>query len=79
MMKFPHDAPKQKVLRTLESLGFSVVRTGNHISLARKNADGTITPMTIPNHPHIKASTLRSICTQAGILREEFLKRYEMV
>jgi hypothetical protein len=26
---------------------------------------------------HRKASTLRMICTQAGILREEFLKAYE--
>ena len=77
-MKFPHDAPLKKVLKTLESLDFLVIRTGNHISLARKNADGSITPMTIPNHPHIKSSTLRSICTQAGIPRDVFLKRYEI-
>lgn len=77
-MKFPHDAPRQKVLKTLESLGFLVIRTGNHISLARTNTDGSITPMTIPNHPKIKSSTLRTICTQAGISRDEFVKRYEI-
>lgn len=77
-MKFPHDAPRQKVLKTLESLDFLVIRTGNHISLARTNADGSITPMTIPNHPKIKSSTLRTICNQGGISRDEFVKRYEM-
>ncbi|MDP2755467.1 MAG: type II toxin-antitoxin system HicA family toxin, partial [Nitrospirota bacterium] len=32
-----------------------------------------------PNHSVIVAPTLRSICTQAGISREEFLKAYEKV
>ncbi len=27
----------------------------------------------MPNHPTIKGSTLRTICTQAGIDRAEFL------
>lgn len=66
-MKFPKDAPQRKVLKTLESLGFIVVRTGNHISMTRKNADGTKTPLTLPNHDRIKGSTLRIICRQAGI------------
>jgi len=30
----------------------------------------------MPNHPRLKGSTLRTICTQAGIPREEFLKAY---
>ncbi|BBL68258.1 hypothetical protein [Methanoculleus chikugoensis] len=34
-MKFPHDAPQRKVLKTLEALGFQVVRTGNHIALIK--------------------------------------------
>jgi predicted RNA binding protein YcfA (HicA-like mRNA interferase family) len=76
-MKFPHDAPLRKVLKTLEVLGFRVVRTGNHISLLRANPDGTTTPLTMPNHPTIKGPTLRTICTQAGISREEFLRVYE--
>lgn len=76
-MKFPHDVPQRKVLKTLEALGFEVVRTGSHISLVRNNPDGTTTPLTMPNHPTIKGSTLRTICTQAGISREEFLRVYE--
>lgn len=76
MSKFPVDAPKRKVIRALESLGFSIIREKEHISLIRENSDGTRTPLTMPNHPTLKASTLRTICTQAGISREDFLKAY---
>lgn len=78
-MKFPHDAPQKKVLKTFEALGFQVVRTGAHIALARSNPNGTTTPLTMPNHPKLKGSTRRTICTQAGIAREEFLRIYEQL
>jgi hypothetical protein len=46
------------------------------MAMTRQNPDGTSTPLTMPNHPRIKGSTLRAICTQAEIPREEFLKAY---
>lgn len=76
-MRFPNDAPKERVLRALERLGFSAVREGNHISMIRENPDGTRTPLTLPNHRIIKAPTLRIICTQSGISRSDFLEAYQ--
>ena len=77
MSKFPIDAPRAKVLKALQRLGFQLVREKEHISMARQNSDGSRTPLTLPNHPRIKGSTLRTICTQAGIPREEFIRAYE--
>ena len=76
MSRFPVDAPKIDVIRTLEKLGFHVVREGNHISMVRENSDGSQTPLTMPNHRRIKGSTLRRICTQSGISRADFLAAY---
>jgi predicted RNA binding protein YcfA (HicA-like mRNA interferase family) len=76
-MKFPRDAPKRKVIKTFENLGFRIVGIGEHISMVRENPDGTKTPLTMPNHERIKGSTLRVICRQSGIKREEFSKAYE--
>jgi predicted RNA binding protein YcfA (HicA-like mRNA interferase family) len=77
MPKFPVDAPLKKVIRALEKLGFRMVREGNHIAMVRENPDGTRTPLTMPNHSLIKGSTLRTILTQAGIARDDFLKKFE--
>jgi predicted RNA binding protein YcfA (HicA-like mRNA interferase family) len=76
MSKFPVDAPKSKVIMVLERLGFNLVREREHIAMIRENTDGTKTPLTMPNHSVIKSSTLRTICAQGNISREEFLKAY---
>ena len=77
MAMSPLDAPKDRVVRALGVLGFAVVREGNHIAMARENADGTRTPLTMPNRRRIKASTLRTMLRQSKIPRAEFLREYE--
>ena len=77
MTKFPTDAPGDQVIKALETLGFRIVREGNHIAMSRQNADGTSTPLTMPNHRTIKASTLRTILRQSQIDRDEFLRVYQ--
>jgi len=49
MTKFPVKAPIARVKRALEALGFQLIREGNHIAMARQNADGTRTSLTIPS------------------------------
>ena len=77
MPRFPSDAHKRRVIKTLQALGFEIVREGNHVAMRRKNPDGSVTPLTMPGHSRLKASTLRTICTQSGIARADFLKAYE--
>jgi hypothetical protein len=55
MAKFPRDAPRKRVVKTLERLGFRLVSEHEHVSMLRTNADDTETPLKMPNHRRIKA------------------------
>lgn len=58
-----------EVIRTLERLGFIVLRQkGSHIILRRG-----LTGCVVPNHREIKTGTLGGILKQAGVSAEEFI------
>ena len=78
MPRFPIDAPKNRVIRALEQLGYRIIRERNHICMARENPDGGRSVLVLPNHRRIKGSTLRRICTQSGISRDAFLEAYQL-
>ena len=65
------DLPLRKVVRALESVGFSYVRTkGSHA--VYRSQDGRV--VVIPQHGVVNPGTPASILRQAGLTPTEFLK-----
>jgi predicted RNA binding protein YcfA (HicA-like mRNA interferase family) len=65
------DVPVRKVIRALESAGFSHVRTkGSHA--VYRDQQGRVA--VIPQHGVVKRGTLASILRQAGLTPAEFLE-----
>ena len=76
MAKFPVDAPKARVMRRFGQSDSSWCARLSTLPCgvsAPKDTDF----LSMPNHSTIKASTLRTILTQAGIARKDFLRAYE--
>jgi predicted RNA binding protein YcfA (HicA-like mRNA interferase family) len=64
------DLPVRKVVRVLESIDFSHVRTtGSHA--VYRHPDGRV--VVVPQHGTVKRGTLASIIRQAGLTPAEFL------
>ena len=57
-------------VRTLEQLGFVVVRQrGSHVIL-RRGSSGCVVPL----HKELKVGTLSGVISQAGVTRDEFIE-----
>lgn len=68
--KIPHDVPLHKVVRMFHQFGFDVVRETPHVIMRNKKGK----TIAIPNHKHIKSSTLRQLINISGIDREKAIK-----
>jgi len=77
MPKFPVDAPKLRVIKALKRLGFELVREREQYCYGQRKLRWNKNPLIMPNHPKLKSFTLRTICTQTNISRDDFLKAYE--
>ena len=61
-----------QIIKTLQRLGFTVVRQkGSHIRLQKRLLEKTV-KITVPAHKPVKSNTLRIILKQANIELNEF-------
>lgn len=71
MPKLPRTSA-QKIIRTLKTLGFVVLRQqGSHVILRRGNR-GCVVPM----HKEVAVGTLRGVLRQADLSPEEFMEAF---
>ena len=59
-----------EVIRTLERLGFIVLRQKSSHIILRRGPTGCV----VPNHREIKTGTLSGILKQASVSAEEFIE-----
>ena len=65
----------QQAIRTLEKLGFSVVRQrGSHVILKKDTPEGAL-GCAVPLHKELALGTLHGILRQARVAPEEFLEK----
>ncbi len=68
-MKLPRDLSGTEVVKSLQRLGFTVVRQkGSHVQMVKGDKR-----ITVPRHRFVTVGTLQSILRQAGLSLEEFL------
>jgi len=71
--KMPKDVPLKYVVKTFTSFGFEVDRETPHVIMKNKAGKS----ITLPNHKQMKSTTLRKAIGEAGLDRDEFLKRLQ--
>jgi predicted RNA binding protein YcfA (HicA-like mRNA interferase family) len=72
----PDLSPRERVVSALETLGYQVVRQGNHIALAHYTNTGRQYPLTIPDQTSYKSSAIQAILNSAGIPLKEYMAAY---
>ncbi len=75
MSKLP-SLSSREVIQALRRAGFVDAPTrgkGSHYALTKKEADGTVRLVIVPQRKDIPVGTLSGIIKQAGLSRDEFL------
>ena len=71
-MKLPRGVSGDRLIRTLERLGYGVIRQkGSHVKFVRRFGDVVDTAI-VPNKREVPVGTLHSILNQAHITLEQW-------